>query len=173
MPLSDYALSPSAANSAFVIDSTPYDPNALYVHNGTDYLALVGGASVTLASTANPFFSVKSIDLANYYYYDGRSEFNATATLTGTFADGTTISASYEFSNNNVLTTNDYVTELLGDFTNLTSFKIAASGYYLAIDNIVVTQVAAATTNVPEPASLAILGLGLVGIAAGRRRKSA
>jgi hypothetical protein len=173
VPLVGYALSTSATNAAFVFDSGYYAANSKAASNGTDYLRIIPGSSVTLTGTTNPLFSVNSIDLANYYYYNGGTASDSTATLTGTFANGTTISATYLLNNNNPLTTNDFTTELLSGFTNLTSFKIAATGYYLDIDNIVVTQGTAATADVPEPASLAILGLGLAGIAAVRRRKSA
>lgn len=172
VPLAGYALATSVT-SAYVFNSGYYASYPSFASNGTDYLRLTQTSSVTLTSTVNPLFSVNSIDLANYYYYNGYAANNSTATLIGTFANGTTISTTYVLSNNNPLTTNDFTTELLSGFTNLTSFTIAASGYYLDIDNIVINQAAAAITDVPEPASLAILGLGLVGIAAVRRRKSA
>lgn len=78
------------------------------------------------------------------------------------------------FNNDNSVSTNDFTTVRLQGFTNLQSFTIGlTNGGALSVDNIVINQVAAATAAVPEPASLAILGLGRVGIGVARRRKTA
>jgi hypothetical protein len=170
IPLVGYEM--KATGQAYVDDSAYYAPNGSngsYASNGTDYLRLASNSSATLTSTVQKLFSVQSIDLANWYF----SSAVVTATLTGTFANGQTISTTYSFNNNNSASVNDFTTEQLSGFTNLTSFKIGVTGYVLDVDNIVVTQGPTAVGNVPEPASLAILGLGLAGIAAVRRRKLA
>lgn len=166
-PSPGYALTASPVE-AFVVSSGAFSGLDEAASNGTDYLAVRSESSVTLTSTAQSLFSVNSIDLANFSYDADPT----IATLTGTFANGTTISKIFILRNNNYVSTNDFTTELLNGFVDLTSFNIAASGFYfLDVDNIVIHQTAA--TDVPEPASLAILGFGLVGIAAARRRKSA
>lgn len=158
---------------AYIFTPGFYGSSGSSASNGSSYLRLtaIAGYSTTLTSTVSPLFSVQSIDLANYSYSPSFPT-TATATLTGTFADGTTISKAFSFNNNNVLTVNDFTTETLTGFTNLKSFKIAATGYYLDVDNIVVTQGATPAADVPEPASLAIMGFGLAGVAVIRRRNN-
>jgi hypothetical protein len=166
-PVPGYTFQLGAAASAFVVDSATYVGTSIYAFNGTDYLRL--RATTTLTSAASPLFSVKSIDLANGIYDAVNTNFVGVI-LTGTYADSKSITTIYQMNNNNnTVTTNDFTTELLTGFTNLKSFRIQSTGY-LGVDNIVIDP---AATDVPEPASLAILALGLVGIAVIRRRKSA
>jgi PEP-CTERM motif len=85
-------------------------------------------------------------------------------TLTGTKADNGTVTETYSLSQDafQTLTVN-------ADFTNLVSVQFDAYGLdnRAAYDNIVVDA------TVPEPASLALLGIGLAGMAVARRRKTA
>lgn len=50
----------------------------------------------------------------------------------------------------------------------VTGFSIVPTGSYVAIDNVAFGDTG---NNVPEPASLALVGLGLAGLAVSRRRK--
>jgi hypothetical protein len=145
-----------------------------YSANGTAFFALATGATAQLSNIDGGLFSVSKIDLTNLLYMGDPSkpaDDIASATLIGTFGDGSTITQSYTFHNNNILTANDFSTVGLTGFVDLSSFAITASGT-LSVDNIVINEADGAA--VPEPASLAILALGLVGVAAaGRRKKSA
>jgi hypothetical protein len=169
-PTTGYAFETSGAMTA-IAEAAALASVPNYSANGTAFFALATGATAQLSNTDGSLFSVNKIDLTNLVYIGDPSkpaDDIATATLIGTFGDGSTISQSYTFQNNNVLTANDFSTIALAGFVDLTSFAITASGT-LSVDNIVINEVNEA--NVPEPASLAILGLGLAGVAAARRRK--
>jgi hypothetical protein len=169
VPLAGYSISPIRSSSALVIDAGLYGSGTTYASNATDYLMMATSSSITLTSTSNLLFNVNSIDLAKFY--GAGSNMASIANITGTFANGTKISKSHQSNTINLLTTNDFTTVMLSDFTNLKSLTIFTDNYQIGIDNIVVTQ-SAAVTDMPEPASLAILGLGLFGIGVARRRKS-
>lgn len=149
------------SGSAYLADanagsSTPFGG---YSYNGTDFAILTG--LVTMTNTARTPFSVSSIDLGNFNYL-----YSSTATLTGTRADGTTVSQSFTSAINNFTSTTDFTTRTLTNFTNLTSFNIeqTAGAYYAAMDNINVSAV-------PEPSTWAMLGLGMLFVAGSLRRK--
>jgi hypothetical protein len=140
--------------------------NGTTAYNGTDFLMGYGG--ITMSSQDSKPFSVSSIDLV------GWENVLATATFIGTRADNTTISYTVNLDaaqNQNKQSGNDFVKYALNGFTGLTSLSItgydanhSSNLYYLAADNINVNAV-------PEPGSLAILGLGLGALALTRRRK--
>lgn len=125
--------------------------------NGTDFLR----AFQTTMSSSKAF-SVESIDLAQY----GSSRLFVR--LTGTRQDGSTVSQliSNDVVVDNRLIANDFKTYALSGFTDLTSFRFATGTSYFAADNIRIAEQA-----VPEPGILAMLGIGLAGVAASRRRR--
>jgi hypothetical protein len=169
-PTAGYALETSGGITA-IAEAAALAAAPNYSANGTAFFAMASGATAQLSNTAGSLFSVNKIDLANLIYIGDPSrpaDDIATATLVGTFGNGSTITQSYTFQNNNILTADDFSTIALTGFVDLASFAISASGT-LSVDNIVINEVNEAA--VPEPASLAILSLGLAGIAAARRRK--
>lgn len=169
-PTPEFAFTTSGGVTA-VADSAALAAIPNYSVNGTAFLAMSLGASALMTSTSNSLFSVNSIDLANLLYTgdpDNPAADIMTATLIGTYGKGGTVMQSYDFQNNNIVTTMDFATVALTGFVDLTSFAIIASGpsFGLSVDNIVINE-----TQVPEPGMLAMLSLGLAGIAAARRRK--
>jgi hypothetical protein len=130
-------------------------------YNGTDYL--VAMSPLTITSTYNKPFQLTSLDLVGWV---GLLD---SATLTGTRMDNSTVSFTANFGNTlNWLnwSGNDFNHFVLTGFTGLKSLTISANGLgILALDNINIGVAA-----VPEPGTLAILGLGLAGLAATRRR---
>lgn len=161
-----FMLTTSGPLPTFINNPGFFGPHHQIAYNGTSFIRLTWDVVLELTSTTNTPFSVNSIDLVNYLYYGERDRSNVT--LTGTYADGRKIVAKYTYNDDLTTAANDFHTETLAGFTNLVSFSVETSNYYLALDNIVINQSAA---DVPEPASLAMLGLGFAGIVATRRRK--
>jgi hypothetical protein len=144
----DYVIGPDfTGNSA-----ASYQP-----YNGNDYF--MGWRSYTMTAANQAAFSVSSLDLASW----DSAPFSVT--ITGTRTDGSTITRTVDSSIINYSSTNDFQNIVLSGFTNLASLQFSTGGYsYIALDNI-------AVNDVPEPASLAIVGLGLAALAGLRRRK--
>ena len=122
--------------------------------NGTDILGWLVRRAFSIASIAADPFDLLSLDLATL-----SGEASTTYTITGLLAGGGSIGTA-------INATNVWTTFNLG-WTNLTSVVIRAGATNGAIDNINVVA------HVPEPGTLALLGLGMFGIGLARRRRNA
>lgn len=140
-------------------------PVSYWNGNGTGRLLTwsnIGNDSgFTLTNAANQNFS-----LASFEYGNGYVAGNANPTqfiVTGTYGTGGTITATIDHSVFGIYTYN-----FGAGWNNLSSvaFDAKGSNNRAVFDNINVNSV-----QVPEPASIALLGLGLLGFAAVRRSK--
>lgn len=135
------------------------DPAGLsaFAWNGTDYLV---GIDIQLASNTKTPFSVSGIDLAAW-----AGAMNII--VSGTRSNGSVVSKTFSSNNDHTAVANDFATYTLTDFSDLTSLSIRSQASWIAVDNIALVD----ANDVPEPASLAMLGLGLAGMGAIRRQR--
>lgn len=111
--------------------------------------------SMLMTKVGGGAFNVTSIGMADVFLAAGPW----TVTLIGTRADTSTVTETVNVTTGNVLTNYS-----LSNMTNIVSMKIDdTANTSMQLDNI-------ATTAVPEPASMAVLGLGVAAVLRRRRR---
>jgi len=111
------------------------------------------------SNTATPF-SVSGIDVAGW---GGAMNI----IVSGIKANGAVVSKTLSSDSDNRAIANDFVTYNLTDFSDLASLSIRSNSSWVAIDNIAIVD----ASDVPEPTTLAMLGIGLAGIGSLRRQR--
>ena len=112
--------------------------------------------SIILTKDGGGLFSISSIDLANL-----NIPINTSVTFTGTYADATTTQQIFNFDSFGALSTFAFNPS----FTGLSSLQWTQDSPFHQFDNLVLDEV-----QVPEPASLLLVGVGAAGAAPRRRR---
>lgn len=109
--------------------------------------------TTVLTADGGGFFNLLSIDLSEVFAGSGQS---VSVTFTGTKSDTSTVVDTFVLDG-----THGFENFSFTGFTDLASVSWVQTVDYHQFDNVVLT---------PEPATAALLVLGLVGLAAGRRR---
>ena len=143
-------------------------------NNGTRNVFIgASGASVAISAVGGGVFSLLGFDIGELFQgmpATWSSNIQVTGFLSGggTFVSSFFLDGVHDGSGGAV----DMQAFSPAGFANLTSATFASlSGGGFTLDNVNV--VAGATTNVPEPGTLALLGLGLAGLLSARRRRAA
>jgi len=142
------------------------------VYNGTNHILAWLGASFSLSASDGSTFDFTGFD-GGEAHTEREASWAQSILVTGTTAGGAIISESFilDFINDGEGPLNDFQSfSPLQSFTNLVSLNFEGIGgnEWFTVDNINVDTSEA--SSVPEPASLALLGLGLTGLGFARKK---
>jgi hypothetical protein len=125
-------------------------------NNGSDWLMHDSPGVFSITRVGNGLFAFSQFDYGHY----GRINATTSVTLTGFYADNSTVTQVLGF------TDSIQTLALSSAWTNLSRVQFVGHGNQ-AYDNFVFDRAA----TVPEPASLALVGLALAGVGIARRRR--